>query len=81
MTFLGVLWASCGRIWTKIGGNQAEALRDLPMQPRNLDFERTANKIAKEIWNKFAEQLSMSVFTPPQPGRRKTGQNAGNPRA
>ncbi len=28
MTILGVFWASRGRIWTKIGRNQAEALPD-----------------------------------------------------
>ena len=40
MTFLGVYQASCGRILLKIGGNQAGAFPDPPIQPRNLDFSR-----------------------------------------
>ena len=35
-----VFWASRGWILMKIGGNQAEAFPDLPIQPRNLDFVR-----------------------------------------
>ena len=52
MTLFCSLWASCGRIWTKIGGNQAEALLDLPIQPRTLDFDRKTEQIAKEISKK-----------------------------
>jgi len=44
ITFLEIFWASGGRIWKKIRGNQAEALPDLPIQPRNLDFERKTDK-------------------------------------
>jgi len=32
----------------KIGGNQAEAIPDLPIQPRNLDFDRKTEKIRKK---------------------------------
>ena len=53
--FLGVFWASRGRIWTKIGGNQAETFPDLPIQPRTLDVDRKTGKIAREIWKKTAE--------------------------
>ena len=49
MTLLGVFWTSHGRIWVKIGGNQAEAFPDLPIQPRNLDFDRKTEKLAEEI--------------------------------
>ena len=53
MTFLGVFWASRGRIRMKIGGNQVEPFPDLPIQPRNLDFDRKTEKLAEEIPNKF----------------------------
>ena len=39
MKFFGVYQASRGPIPMKIGGNQAGAFPDLPIQPRNLDFE------------------------------------------
>jgi len=52
MRFLGAFRASHGWIWMKIGGNQAQALPDLPIQPRNLDFKRKTDKIVKEISNK-----------------------------
>ena len=55
MTFWGVFWASRGRIWMKIGGNQAEAFPDLPIQPRNLDVDRKTRKIAIEISKQFAD--------------------------
>ena len=40
IAFLGVFQASCGRISMNIGGNQAGAFPDLPIQPRSLDFSR-----------------------------------------
>ena len=41
---LGRFWASCGRICMNIGGHQAEAFPDLPIQPRTLDFLWKINK-------------------------------------
>ena len=63
MMFFWDFWASHGRIWVKIGGNQAEAFPDLPIQPRNLDFDRITGKIAKEIEAELA---------PPPAGRQDT---------
>ena len=40
MTLLGVYQASCGQILMKIGGNQAGAFPDLPIQLRDPDFSR-----------------------------------------
>ena len=36
----------------KIGGNQAEAFPDLPIQPRNLDVDRKTGNIAREVSKK-----------------------------
>ena len=55
MTFLGGFLGFPGRIWMKIGGNQAEAFPDLPIQPRNLDFDRKTGKVAKDISTKLAD--------------------------
>ena len=49
MMFFKVFWASQGRIWMKIGGNQAEACPDLPIQPRTLDFNRKTEEIAQKF--------------------------------
>ena len=57
MTFLVIFWASHGRIWVKIGGNQAEAFPDLPIQPKTLEFNRKIEKIASEISKKIAEMF------------------------
>ena len=46
-----------------IGGNQAEAFLDLPIQPRNVDFIRKAPKIAKELSKQFVEQIGPVVWT------------------
>ena len=37
----GGFGASHGRNWMKIGGNQADAFPDLPIQPKTLDFHKT----------------------------------------
>ena len=55
MTFLGIFWASHGRIWVKIGGNQAEAFPDPPIQPKTLEFNRKIEKIARKISKTIAE--------------------------
>ena len=47
--------ASLGRICMNIGGNQAEALPDLPIWLRNPDVSRKSPKIAKESSTKIAE--------------------------
>ena len=62
MTFLAVFWASCGRISTKIGGHQTEALPDVPIQPRTVDFVRKTKTIAKDISNKLIEKVISSDF-------------------
>ncbi len=41
----------------KIGGNQAEASPDLPIQPRALDFDRRIGKIDREILNKTCRYI------------------------
>jgi len=43
------LGASYGQIWMKIGGNQAGAFPDLPVQPGNLDVNRKTVKKAKDF--------------------------------
>ena len=35
---------SCGVFWTKIGGNQAEKIANLPIYPRTLDLYKNTNK-------------------------------------
>ena len=60
MTFLGVYQASCGRISMKIGGNQAGAFPDLPVQPRNLDFSRKTQFKALEHFNFFGRTCFLS---------------------
>ena len=62
MTLLGVFWTSHGRIWVKIGGNQAEAFPDLPIQPRTLEFNRKIEKIARESSKTFAEYFFIRGF-------------------
>ena len=39
----------------KVGGNQAGAFPDLPIQPRNLDFSRKIQSIAFEMFLFFAD--------------------------
>ena len=51
MTLLGIYQASCGQMLMKIGGNQAGAFPDLPIQPRHLDFSRKTQFTALEIFN------------------------------
>ena len=46
----------------KIGGNQAEAFPDLPIQPRNIDFKRKTDNIAKEFSKKIAEHFFIRQF-------------------
>ena len=62
MTFLGIFWASHGRIWVKIGGNQAEAFPDLPIQPRNLDFDRKTTKNSQRNFEKKSSMCFSSYF-------------------
>ena len=60
MTFWGVYQASCGRIPMKIGGNQAGAFPDLPIQPRNLDVNRKILLIALELFMLFSPKTVLS---------------------
>ena len=62
MTCLGVCQASCGRILMKIGGNQAGAFPDLPIQPRNQDFLRKTQFIALDFFNVFADIFFIRDF-------------------
>ncbi len=49
MTFLGGFWASCGRIWMKIGGNSTRNLPGPSYPPQNPRFllENLENKPEK----------------------------------
>ena len=38
---------SCGAFWTKIGGNQAETIPNLPIYPRTLDVSKKTQKIVR----------------------------------
>ena len=39
---------SCGAFWTKIAGNQAETIPNLPIYPRALELYKKIQKIARE---------------------------------
>ena len=47
-SFVDIFGVSCGAFWTKIGGNQAETIPNLPIYPRALDSYKKTQKIAKE---------------------------------
>ena len=51
----GILGASSGRILMKIGGDQADAFPDLPIQPKTLDFTKKIKQIRKTHSKTIAE--------------------------
>ena len=53
-----VFGGSCGAIWTKIGGNQAETIPNLPIYPRALNSYRKTRKIAKEHFRKKTKKVN-----------------------
>ena len=55
MTLLGVYQASCGQMLMKIGGNQAGAFPDLPIQLRDPDFSRKIQFVALNFFIFFAD--------------------------
>ena len=58
VTFVIVFLGSCGRIWMKIGGNQADACPDLPTQPRTLDFPKKIQKSKKNTFEQTRRNIS-----------------------
>ena len=50
MTLVGVYQASCGQILMKIGGHQAGAFPDLPIQLRDPDLSRKTQFIDLNIF-------------------------------
>ena len=55
ITFFDGFWASGGRIWTIIGGNQTDAFPDLPIQPQTLDIQKQSQTCEKTHPKKFAD--------------------------
>ena len=53
-----IFGVSCGAFWTKIGGNQAETIPNLPIYPRALDLCKKTKQIAKEKARKIYKNNS-----------------------
>ena len=58
-------WASRGRIWMKIGGNQADTFPELPIQPKTVDFHKQIQKSKKHIRKRRRNIFHAEYFQSP----------------